>query len=88
MNNRKANVDCVVLILDNALALIPKDQRPTGKNVRVLIEQVNGNTFFKSIFPGATKRVSSVAVPRTALSKDVVETLDGRKLQFYTTSRA
>ena len=78
MRNKKARVNSLVLILPKALELIRESspQCPTEKNVRALIVQAGGNISFKSRFLGIPKKVSCVAVPRNAISKDVLDQLD------------
>ena len=78
MSNKKARVNCLVFVLPKALELIKKSclQCPNEKNVRDLIEQAGGNNSFKSLFLGIEKKISCVAVPRDAISNDVLQSID------------
>ena len=78
MSNKKARVDCLVFVLAKALDLITGSSLtcPNQKNVRELIEQAGGNNSFKSLFLGIDKKISFVTVPRNAISKDVLQTID------------
>ena len=78
MSNKKARVDCLVFVLAKALEFIKESSLscPNEKNVRELIEQAGGNNSFKSLFLGIEKKISCVAVPRNAISKDVLQTID------------
>ena len=81
MSNKKAKVDCLVFVLPKALKLIKESSLPcpNEKNLRDLIEQAGGNNSFKSLFLGIEKKISCVAVPRNAVSKDVLQTIDDCK---------
>ena len=62
------------IVLPKGLELI-KESGVSCPNVRDLIEQAVGNNSFKSLF-WALKKISCVTVPRDAISKDVLQTID------------
>ena len=81
MSNKKARVDCLVFVLPKSLEVIKSSclQCPNEKNVRELIAQAGGNNSFKSLFLGVEKKISCVAVPRNAISNDVLQSIDDCK---------
>ena len=83
MTNKNARVDYLVFVLPKALELIKNCLScPNEKNVRDLIEEAGRNNIFKSLFLSIEKKISCVAVPRNAISKDVLQTIDHCKGPF------
>ena len=69
-------MDFLVFVLSKGLIEESVLSCPNEKNVRDLIEQAGGNNSFKSLLLGMEKKISCVAVPRDAISKDVLQTID------------
>ncbi len=82
ITTKKKKEDSLVFILPKALAAIKEgcSQCPNEKNVRELIDRVGGNTAFKSRFVGMEKKVSCITIPRKAVCTEVIQAIDGCKL--------
>jgi hypothetical protein len=50
---------------------------PTERNARDLINSVGGSSDFKSTFRKQPTKISAVRIPRSALSKSVLQQIDG-----------